>query len=117
MNELLLHNAEEKLKAGMASENPGNPATLIQKKVAEALMDFCRQEPKIAEAIIQSDKPFSECCAEIGKAAEKERYISDFEAYARAVKFYLPEAEIECHMTVKAEGGADTKLTLFDLLE
>ena len=116
-SDLLIHNAEEKMKAGMKSNNPTAPETLIQGHVMEALLDFCRQDKRIAEAIIQSDRPFSECCKYILNDTKSDRYISDFKAYERAVKFYVPDAEIEYSMTVKMNGGDTAKISLLDLLD
>ncbi len=119
MDELLIHNAEEKLKAGRKSKDTSDIATILQDYVIEALTDFCRQEPKIAEAIIKSDKSIYDCCKEITKDTKPERHISDFKAYGRALKFYMPEMDIECHMTVKVKDKPENslKLSLFDLME
>lgn len=99
-SELLIHNAKEKLEREMKSENPAHPETMIQKKVAEALIEFCRQDKRIAEAIIAEKRPFPECCKSILNDTKQKMYISDFDAYSRAVKFYMPTAEIEFQMKV-----------------
>lgn len=115
MNELLLKNAADKLRREMQSENPTEPHTMIQKKVAEALDTFCIQEPKIAEAIIKSKKTFAECCKEILHDTKNDRYISDFKAYQRAVEFYMPEAKIEFKMSVTV-GSSNGTISLMDLM-
>ena len=116
MNELLLKNAADKLRREMRSVNTSEPATLIQEKVAAALDIFCKQESKLAEAIIKSDKTFADCCKSILCDTKEERYISDEKAYARAVQFYIPDAEIEFSMTIKTPSGTG-RISLIDLLK
>ena len=116
MKELLLKNAADKLRREMKSENPSDPHTMIQSKVAEALDVFCKQEPKLAEAIIKSQKTFAECCKNILRDTQTDRYISDFKAYQRAVEFYVPDAKVEFSMSVSIGGGIG-KISLMDLVE
>ena len=117
MNDLLIHNAEEKLKKEFKSEDPNDPATMIQKKVCEALVYLCKQSKKLAGQIISSDKKFYDCCKDILKDTKSTRYISDFDAYGRAVKFYCPAAVIEFNMSIKTEGyGESESISLLDLL-
>lgn len=116
MKDLLIKNAADKLRREMKSENPAEPYTMIQKKVAEALEKFCVQEPKIAEAIIKSKSTFADCCKNILKDTKNDRYISDFKAYQRAVEFYVPEAKVEFNMSVSI-GGATGAISLMDLLD
>ena len=115
-SELLIHNAAEKLQREMKSENPSDPATMIQKKVAEVLNEFCKQDKQLAEAILNSKKGFAECCKSILNDTKQSRCISDFDAYSRAVKFYLPDAEIEFQMKIVTP-GAHKILSFSDLLE
>jgi len=116
MNELLLKNASDKLRREMKSENPNDPATMIQKRVAEALDEFCRQEPRIAEAIIKSKETFASCCENILRDTRNERYISDFKAFQRAVEFYVPEARIEFNMTVRTTNSSNLNISLMSLI-
>ena len=115
--ELLIHNAEEKLKREMKSENPNIPVTMIQKKVAAALKEFFMQEPKIAEEIINSKKTFDKCCENILRDTKQQRYISDLEAYKRAVEFYIPGADIKFSMSVILPGNSAANISLADLLK
>lgn len=115
MNDLLLKNASEKLQREMKSENNTDVATMIQSKVADALDSFCRQDDNLAKAILENKKTFYECCKEILKDTKTAQYISDFEAYRRAVKFYLPDADIEFSMNIKTKSGI-SKIKLFDLM-
>ena len=107
MKELLIHNVKEKLNKEMPTNtSKSNPESLIAHEVRDALLSFCKQESRLADAIINSDKKFSDCLKEILKDTKAKQYISDFEAYRRAVAFYLPEALVECCMTVKTKDRA-----------
>ncbi len=116
INELLLKNAADKLRREMKSENPLEPYTMIQNKVAEALDSFCKQEPRIAKAILEKKESFADCCKNILRDTQTDRYISDFKAYQRAVEFYVPDAKVEFSMSVSIGGGIG-KISLMDLLE
>lgn len=117
MNDLLIHNVEEKLEREFKSENSNDPATMIQRKVCVALINFCNQSKKLSEQIISSDKKFYDCCKEILKDTKAARYISDFEAYDRAVKFYWPDAVIEFNMSIKTKADSESEnISLLDLL-
>ena len=114
-NELLLKNAKEKLEREMKSVDLNKPETIIQAEVAKALEEFCHQNNDLARAILNSQKTFSECCEEIVKDTKDKRHISDFEAYSRAVGFYMPNAKIEFNMTISDEITV-SKISLMDLL-
>ena len=43
MNDLLIHNAEEKLKKEFKPEDPNDPATMIQKRFAKRLFVFANK--------------------------------------------------------------------------
>ena len=116
MNELLLKNAADKLRREMKSENINEPWTLIQEPIAAALDKFCKQDNRLADAIIKSDKTFAECCESILSDTKAKQYISDEKAYVRAVKFYMPDAEIEFTMTIKTASGTG-RISLMDLLK
>ena len=119
MDELLIKNAEEKLKKEAKSLNMNDVATLIQEKITDTLIGFCRQENEIAKAIINSKKTIYDCCKEITKDTKKTQHISDFDAYSIALKFYMPDMVVECSMTVKSikKPSCVLKLSLSDLLE
>ena len=118
MNELLVHNVEEKLRAEAKSFDPSKPETLLQESVIKALVDFSRQQNDLAKAIMDSKSKLYDCCKEIVKDTEKTRCISDVEAYTRAVKFYLPDAEVNCTMTVTVPGRKNGMVfSLLDFME
>lgn len=87
-------------------------AQVIAKPTADALMEFCRQEPEFEQAIMQSGKTFADCLHSICKGIGQS--ISDLEIYTRAVKFYFPVAAVRFHMTIDLcgdNGAIDPPIT------
>lgn len=70
----------------------------MHKPVADALREFCRQQPEFAQAIYQSKKTFADCMKHVAKGVGTS--ISDIEAYRRAVEFYFPGAQVEFQMAL-----------------
>lgn len=119
MNDLLIHNVEEKLKKESADVS-GNKEKVMMSAVNSALMSFCKQESEFAQAIFESKKSFKECMAAVAK--DSGNALSDLEAYRRAVTFYFPGADIEFKMvidlcaSVKGEDKEAVSISLMDLL-
>ena len=88
-------------------------ARAIAKPTADALTEFCRQEPEFEQAIEQSGKSFDDCLTAITKGIGQS--ISDLEIYTRAVKFYFPVAAVRFHMTIDLcgdNGAVDPPITM-----
>lgn len=98
MNELLIHNAKEKLDRESKNTGSNRKALAVLPSVKKTLLDFCRQENEFAQAVIQCSKTLWECCEEIVKDSNDS--ISDFEVYRRAVQFYFHGADIEFQMKI-----------------
>lgn len=119
MNDLLIHNVEEKLNKESAGIT-GNEKKAMMSAVKSALVSFCKQESEFAQAIIESKQSFKECMTAVAKDCGS--CISDLEAYRRAVQFYFPGADIEFKMTIDlcaAVGGKEKEavsISLMDLL-
>lgn len=71
---------------------------VMYKPVADALREFCRQQPEFAQAVYQSKKTFADCMKHVAKGVRTS--ISDIEAYRRAVEFYFPGAQVEFQMVL-----------------
>ncbi len=87
-------------------------ARAVAVPTADALKEFCRQEPEFEQAIEQSGKSFDDCLTEITKGIGQS--ISDLEVYSRAVKFYFPVAAVRFHMTIDLcgdNGAVDPPIT------
>ena len=91
-------NAENKAFKGEAK------ASAMRSAVLEALCQFCHQDAEFTQAVVQSNKTFSDCMKAVAKSVENS--ISDLEAYKKAVQFYFPGAEIKFHMTIDLIGKA-----------
>ena len=99
--------ASEKLRGQMDAVNQdkslkGFEATMIKYlcgPIGNMLIKFCYQDEEFARAIERFDKPLIDLLKDIAKMSTREKPgVSDVEAYAKAVKFYLPAAE-QCHHT------------------
>ncbi|MCR4759702.1 MAG: PcfK-like family protein [Oscillospiraceae bacterium] len=91
----------------------GRHAQAIAKPTADALMEFCRQEPEFEQAIVQSGKSFEDCLQAITKNIGNA--ISDLEVYSRAVKFYFPVAAVRFRMSIDIcgdNGAVDPPITM-----
>lgn len=77
--------------------------TAFSRPMINAMVEFCEQEPELAQAVEQSDKNFGACLDYVARQAEK-GVLSDLKAYKEMVKFYFPTADITMKMTVNLSG-------------
>lgn len=77
----------------------GRRESAVSKYVEDALLEFCVQDKEFAQAVLQSEKTFSDCCEYVVKGASE--VLSDMEAYKRAAEFYFPGASIRFEMHIK----------------
>lgn len=98
--------AIEKLENESKAKMPGNKEKAMAKFVCEKLINFCQQSEIFAEAVHDCNSSFSKCMAEVAKGVGNS--ISDFEAYSKAVKFYLPTAKINVVMEVVTNNTSAT---------
>lgn len=94
----------EKEKAAVA----GQKEKAMADAVVAAMKDFCLQDEEFAQAIVQGGT-FADCMKAVAKGVGS--YISDLDAYKKAVQFYFPGAKIQMQMTIDLIGDAasDTK--------
>ncbi len=98
--------AKEKINKERTEVKGGRYATAVAPFVADTLIVFIDENEDFAAAVADSEKTFGECCAEITKDAKD--YLSDLEVYKRAVKFYLPDADLKCEMHVELPNAGKT---------
>lgn len=91
----------------------GRAEAVMKQAVKDALISFSSQSEEFGTAIIESDKTFVDCMKEVAK--DFKDGISDLEAYRRAVKFYMPQAEVEYQMKIRTK--AHDKILSFNLLD
>ncbi len=75
-----------------------NKAKIMSEPTLDALINFCEQSEDFAEAIHDSNRTFADCMSSVAKGVGNA--ISDFEAYSKAVKFYMPSAKIDVVMEI-----------------
>lgn len=89
----------------------GQIQRVVAGPTAEALREFCRQEPEFKQAMEQSDKTFQACLDHIAELCDGKDGVSDPEAFQAAAKFYFPTAGLRLRMEIDlhAETGAAAK--------
>lgn len=70
--------------------------------VAAAIKDFCAQNEDFAKAVVNGGS-FADCMKTV--AAGTGNYISDLDAYKKAVQFYFPSAKVQMQLTI--DRGSD----------
>lgn len=96
--------ARAKLEAGKAARLD-QYGEAMKDSVADALLEFCRQDGEFAQAVAQGGS-FEDCMKAVGKCV-KGNSISDAEAWGAAVRFYFPGAEIKVTMRIDLCAGVD----------
>lgn len=91
--------AIEKLTNEQKLTDAGKVEKAIAADTAKALMEFCRQSADFAAAVYNGGS-FEECCKSIAKGVGGS--ISDFEVFRRAVRHYMPQADIKYKMEITA---------------
>jgi hypothetical protein len=108
-------NAEQKQVSGSKEKAMANA-------VFQVVHDFCLQEERFAQAVVDGGT-FADCMKAVAKGVGNS--ISDLDAYKKAVKFYLPDADIKIQMSIQLPGDSAPEptpsnnplvLDLFDLL-
>ena len=99
-----MNEAVNKLNAENKSFKGEAKASAMRSAVLEALCQFCHQDAEFTQAVVQSNKTFSDCMKAVAEGVGSS--ISDLEAYKKAVQFYFPGAEIKFHMTIDLVGQA-----------
>lgn len=105
--------AIDKITKELKSFAGGAKEKAVSQSVAETLQMFCNQDDEFAQAIVQSDKTLSDCCAKIMKGVGN--CISDIEVYKCAVKFYFSTADIQFKMTIDLCGESKTTGKVIEL--
>ena len=117
--------AADKLTAEMQaakesfSKNTNSHIDTIRKyltdPVGNMLIRFCYQDSEVAQAVERSDKTLTEVIIEITKDLSRSNpALSDVEAYAAAVKQYLPAAQVNVNFRVLLPNEFDDDLALIN---
>ena len=76
--------------------------------VADALKEFCRQSSDFAKAVVEGGS-FHACMKDVAKGVGN--YISDLDAYRKAVLFYFQNATVEMKMTIQTTQAQEKQST------
>lgn len=83
--------------------------------VGNMLIRFCYQDTEVAQAVERSSKTLTEVIVSITNDISKSNpALSDVEAYARAVKEYLPAAQVNVTFRVLLPNEFDDDLALIN---
>ncbi|MBQ8961642.1 MAG: hypothetical protein IJ071_10605 [Ruminococcus sp.] len=85
----------------------GKVQQVIAGPTAEALREFCRQEPEFEQAVADSSKTFQDCLDSLDEELSevREGAVSDLEVYSRAVKYYFATATVHFRMEIDLCGN------------
>ena len=108
---------QKEAEAAKKVKGNGFPITIMREMafpISNMLVRFCYQDERFAEAVLKQEKKLYDCLERIVKISTREKpVVSDLDAYAEAVRFYIPEGKVtmSCRVVIKAEIDDD----LFDL--
>ena len=74
--------------------------------VAAAIKDFCIQNEVFAKAVVEGGS-FANCMKAVAEGTGN--YISDIDAYKKAVQFFFPSAKVQMQLTIDLTGDEATK--------
>jgi hypothetical protein len=81
--------------------------------VGNMLIRFCYQDTEVAQAVERSEKTLTEVIIAVAKDISRSNVsLADVEAYARAVKEYLPAAQVNVTFRVLLPNELDDDLAL-----
>ena len=105
--------AENRLKDEFKTVT-GRYELAMSSAVRDTLLEFCRQNEEFAQAVAQGGS-FKDCMTAVAKGVVG--FISDLEAYRRAVSFYFDGAQVSFSMSIQMEPVVEPQQTgiLLDL--
>lgn len=106
MMEHFFEEAAQKLKREAEAGKFDRHGSAMKTAVVKALKEFCRQSEAFAEAVAHGGS-FEECMKAVAKNVSGS--ISDLEAYKRAAKFYMKDADVRFCMEITVGGAAEDR--------
>lgn len=101
-----------------ASDAMGRIKKVLAAEVGKMLIRFCYQDEAFAQAVEKHEKDLIDCINEIAKKITRDKpSLSDVEAYAEAVMFYLPGAQVSASFRVTLPNDFDGDLLFLDSSE
>ncbi len=100
--------AIEKIEKELKEFKGDKYAMVMKDRCSEVLKNFCQQD----EELVQTDKTFSDCMAEVVKKVKGNNGISDLDAFKEIVAFYFPGAGINFSMTIDLCASVKKNITV-----
>lgn len=101
--------AKEKLTKEASSGKFDRKGEAMKSAVVKALKEFCRQSEVFAEAVAHG-KSFEECMKAVSNGVGGS--ISDLEAYKRAVRYYMKDADVRFCMEITVGEAAKAEASV-----
>lgn len=90
-----LHKEAEAISKIKGSGYPTGIMRELSGPICSMLVRFCYQEEDFAQAVLNQKDKLQTCLERIVKLSSREKpVVSDLDAYAEAVRFYIPEGKV-----------------------
>lgn len=105
-----LHKEAEAVSKIKGSGYPTGIMRELSGPICSMLVRFCYQEEDFAQAVLNQKDKLQTCLERIVKLSSREKpVVSDLDAYAEAVRFYIPEGKVtmSCRVVIPVERDDD----------
>ena len=105
-----LHKEAEAVSKIKGSGYPTGIMRELSGPICSMLVRFCYQEEDFAQAVLNHKDKLQTCLERIVKLSSREKpVVSDLDAYAEAVRFYIPEGKVtmSCRVVIPVERDDD----------
>ena len=105
-----LHKEAEAISKIKGSGYPTRIMRELSGPICSMLVRFCYQEEDFAQAVLNQKDKLQTCLERIVKLSSREKpVVSDLDAYAEAVRFYIPEGKVtmSCRVVIPVERDDD----------
>ena len=105
-----LHKEAEAIFKIKGSGYPTGIMRELSGPICSMLVRFCYQEEDFAQAVLNQKDKLQTCLERIVKLSSREKpVVSDLDAYAEAVRFYIPEGKVtmSCRVVIPVERDDD----------
>ena len=108
-----LHKEAEAVSKLKGSGYPTGIMRELSGPICSMLVKFCYQDEIFAEQVLQKKEKLKDCVERIVKLSTREKpVVSDLDAYAEAVRFYVPEGKVTMSCRVVMPVADDDLLDL-----
>ena len=105
-----LHKEAEAVSKLKGSGYPTGIMRELVGPICSMLVRFCYQDEDFAQAVLAKKEMLHACMERIVKLSTREKpVVSDLDAYAEAVRFYIPEGKVtmSCRVVIPVERDDD----------